>query len=92
MSPNTQYLSYLYSQMFGLGGLGSENLVVRLVGNNASLALLFAVPVAFSGMAEAANLESKIRINRYVLIMLGVIAAISLLMIEGTNSFIYIKF
>jgi hypothetical protein len=60
--------------------------------NNASLAILFAIPVTFSGIAEAANFENKKQVNRYVLIMLGIIAAISILMIEGTKSFIYIGF
>lgn len=92
MSPNATYLVYLYQQMFGFGGLGDFKQISDLLSTNASLTLLFALPIAFSGMAEAANFESKVRINRYVLIALGLVAAIAVLMIEGQTSFIYIQF
>jgi alginate O-acetyltransferase complex protein AlgI len=92
MSPNNQYLSHLYKQLFGFGGFGSAKLIKQLGSNNASLAILFAIPITFSGVAEAANFENKKQVNRYVLIMLGIIAAISILMIERTKSFIYIGF
>jgi hypothetical protein len=92
MSPDGAYLVYLYQQMFGFGGLGDLKQIGALFSNNASLVLLFAIPIAFSGMAEAANFENKLHINRYVLIALGLVAALAVLMIEGQTSFIYIQF
>jgi alginate O-acetyltransferase complex protein AlgI len=92
MSPDTAYLLHLGQQMFGFAGLGSRDLIAKLANNNASLALLFAIPITFSGVAEAANFENRQQVNRYILIMLGIIAAISILMVEGKNSFIYIQF
>jgi alginate O-acetyltransferase complex protein AlgI len=92
MSPNTPYLIHLYQQMFGFGGLGSLELITKLLQNNATLALIFAIPLAFSGYAEAANFENKVKVNNFVLAGLGLVAAISILMLEGTKSFIYIGF
>lgn len=92
MSPDGAYLIYLYKQMFGFGGLGDLKQIGDLFSNNASLTLLFAIPIAFSGMAEAANFENKVNVNRYVVIALGLVAALAVLMIEGQTSFIYIQF
>ncbi len=93
MSPNTRYLVYLFQQMFGFGGLGSAKIITQLLKDNASLVMIFAIPLAFSGLAETANFESKVQVNQYSLIALGIIAALCILMIEGNSgTFIYIQF
>ncbi len=92
MSPNTEYLLYLYKQMLGFGGLGSAQLIKQLVFADDTMVLIFAIPITFSGIAEAANFESKNRDNKVVLILLGIIAAISILLIEQARDFLYIQF
>lgn len=92
MSPNNGYLIHLLSQLFGFGGMGSLQQMTTLAKSNASLALLVAIPLTFSGSAEAANFEGEMPVNRFMLIALGIIAAICILLIERKSSFIYVQF
>jgi D-alanyl-lipoteichoic acid acyltransferase DltB (MBOAT superfamily) len=88
-----RYLVHLFAQMLGLGGLGARTAILSLLQNNATLALIFAIPIAFSGVAEAANLQSRISGNKSAALALGVIAALCILLIEkAPNLFIYIQF
>jgi alginate O-acetyltransferase complex protein AlgI len=85
-------LLHLFKQLLGVGGLGDPELILQLFRNDASLALIFGIPIAFSGVAEAANLEGRIRGSRVRLAWLGVIAAMCILFITVAQEFIYIRF
>ena len=92
MSTNVPYLGYLFRQLLGFGGLGGTGLILRLAANDATLAMIAAIPLAFSGMAEAANALPFIQSRRRGLALLGAAAAICLLLIQAAQSFIYIQF
>lgn len=92
MSGSVGYLVHLFKQLLGFGGLGQMNLILRLLKDDATVALIFALPIAFSGLAEAANIEERLQANKWALAVLGVIAATCILLIEVANSFIYIQF
>jgi len=93
MGNSSAYLAYLFGQMFGAGGLGRAALP-DLWASRSALALLFALPLATSGAAEAHLLQKQIRGNRAALLALGALAALSILLIEDkfVNPFIYIQF
>ena len=92
MSGSVGYLVHLFKQLLGFSGLGQMNLILRLLKDDATVALIFALPIAFSGLAEAANIEKRLQANKWALAVVGVIAATCLLLIEVANSFIYIQF
>lgn len=93
MGKSAGYLMHLFAQLFGLGGLGQQSVILNLFQKDATLALLFAIPIAFSGVAEAANLEKQIEGNKFALIALGVVAALCILLINKVaDPFIYIQF
>jgi alginate O-acetyltransferase complex protein AlgI len=92
MSTSTEYLVHLFTQLAGLGGLGSMEMITSLLHDNATLALIFAIPIAFSGLAEAASFEKRVQANRWSLAIFGVLTALCILLIETANSFIYIQF
>jgi D-alanyl-lipoteichoic acid acyltransferase DltB (MBOAT superfamily) len=94
MGQSAEYLAHLFTQLFGFGGLGARDLLLNLFKNNATLALIFAIPITFSGAAESANLEKRISGNKFSLIALGILAALCILSINDKviNPFIYIQF
>ncbi len=94
MGQSAEYLTHLFTQLFGFGGLGARDLLLNLFKNNATLALIFAIPITFSGVAESANLEKQIHGNKFALIALGMLAALCILLIDDqiVNHFIYIQF
>lgn len=94
MGQSAGYLAHLFTQLFGFGGLGTSALILNLFQKDSTLALLFAIPLAFSGAAEAANLEALIQGKKFTLVMLGILAAFCILLIEDQviNNFIYIQF
>ncbi|GAB4546213.1 MAG: MBOAT family protein [Anaerolineales bacterium] len=93
MGNSSAYLVYLLGQMFGAGGLGRAALPT-LWASRSALAALFALPLAFSGAAEAHSLQQRIQGNRAALLAMGILAALSILLIEDkfVNPFIYIQF
>ena len=92
MGSSMDYLVHLFKQLFGFGGLGSFELVTSLVKDNSFLALIFGIPIAFSGLTEAHNLEGRIRERRLSLALLGAVAALCILLIDKAGGFIYIQF
>jgi alginate O-acetyltransferase complex protein AlgI len=94
MGQSFGYLTHLFAQLFGFGGLGTRTLILALFENNATLALLFAIPIAFSGVAESANLEKQIHENKPAIIALGILTALCILLIgdKFVNNFLYIQF
>jgi alginate O-acetyltransferase complex protein AlgI len=94
MGQSAEYLAHLFSQLFGFGGLGSRTLILSLLSDNSAPALLFAIFIMFSGVAESANLEKRLQGSKYALLALGMVAALCVLLIEKQTitPFIYIEF
>lgn len=94
MGQSPEYLAHLFKQLFGFGGLGSRAMVLDLLNYNSTLALLFAIPLMFSGVAESANLEKQVQGNKLSLFILGAVAALCILLLQEktVSPFIYIEF
>jgi alginate O-acetyltransferase complex protein AlgI len=93
MSPNAEYLKYLFSQLFGFGGSGLKFLISDLVDNMATPVLFIAILLSVSGFAEAANVIKLARSNPvgYALLW-GTLAALSLFLLSGQIRFVYAQF
>jgi len=93
MSPNWEYFRHLLSGLIGLHGLGNPELLNNLWRNNVTLVLLAAIPLTFSGYAEAASmlLEGRGRTNWQMLVW-GLLAALSLMAIQHNVDFLYVQF
>ena len=94
MSPSVAYLKHLSMQLIGLGGLGKIALLKNLFLNQATPVLLIAIPIAFSGYAEAANLFPRVSAPRarWAAAGLGILAVLSLWMLKTNIPFLYAQF
>jgi len=94
MSPSFAYLKYLGMQLVGFGGLGKMALLNKLFINQATPALLVAIPITFSGFAEASNLVKRVSTPRarWVAGGLGILAVLSIWMMKTNIPFIYAQF
>jgi alginate O-acetyltransferase complex protein AlgI len=93
MSPSLPYLRHLLAGLVYWHGLGDMALIKSLWQDNASLALLAGIPLAFSGFAEAAALLADRRgVGKWQLLTWGVLVAISLILIQKQISFFYVRF
>lgn len=91
MSPNMEYLSHLFAQLIGLNGLGSLEALNALFVNPATLVLVFALPLAFSGQAEAAVGQTDQQ-RVWVGLLWGILAALGLLFLRKDIQFLYVQF
>ena len=94
MSPSADYLKYISMQLFGFGGLGKIALLKNLFFNQATPVLLVAVPITFSGYAEASNLLARGIVSRarWAAVGLGFLAVLSLWMMKSNIPFLYAQF
>jgi alginate O-acetyltransferase complex protein AlgI len=93
MSPSWHFLRDLVGGMAGYQGPGSLAVIRRLWEDNATLALLPAIPLAFSGRAEASALLDAGRAPaRWQFVGWGVLAGVALLLIQREISFFYVQF
>lgn len=93
MSPDTEYLKHLFSQLFGFGGLGDPALSLALVNDPATPSLLVAILLVVSGLGEASNVLSATQTRRvWTALLWGVLAAFSLFLIGGQIQFLYVQF
>jgi len=93
MSPNLASLEYLFLQLLGLGGFGSFASVRGLILGPATPALLIALPLAVSGVSEAAALTGETSPQHsWRAFLWGVLAAVSLLYLERNVQFLYVQF
>jgi alginate O-acetyltransferase complex protein AlgI len=92
MSPDFEYLKYLFLQLFGFGGLGTTTIMVW--GKDiAAASLLVALALSASGMSEAASVfdATRERSGWYALLW-GGLAAMCLLLLGGQIQFLYVQF
>jgi len=93
MSPNSDFLAHLFASLFGIAGWGNPAVIRTLVRNNATLAILAGVLLAFSGHSEAASLfKSGTSIPLWQLFSAGVMVAICILLVGHVQNFIYAGF
>jgi alginate O-acetyltransferase complex protein AlgI len=93
MSPTWAYFRHLLAGLVGVHGLGSPELLNTLWQHNTTLVLIAAIPLAFSGYAEAAALLSEGRNRaRWQMMVWGILAALSLLLIQQGVDFLYAQF
>ncbi len=94
MSPSTAYLKHLLTQMIGLGGPGTVEMVQKLVLSESTPALLTALLLAFSGRAEAVNLLEQTNglQARWIAFGLGLVTFLAILFSEANIQFIYAQF
>jgi D-alanyl-lipoteichoic acid acyltransferase DltB (MBOAT superfamily) len=93
MSPDNEYLVHLFSQLFGFGGLGDRDLVMELLGNISTPALLVAFLLSATGMGEAVNvLRTSRHQNVWNAFFWGTLAALSLFLLGGQIQFLYVQF
>ncbi len=93
MSPDAAFLQQLLASLFGINGLGKIAILKNLISNNATLALLVGIPLAFSGRSEAAALFKEGQsISGWKFFFWGVLVAICILFMGQTQDFIYIDF
>ena len=94
MSPSADYMSYLFKQLAGLGGLGELILLKKLFFNQATPVLLIAIPIALSGYAEAGNFMTSIASmrNRWVAVGLGLLTVFCIWFMKTNIQFLYVQF
>jgi len=93
MSPDLAYLRHLIGGMIGWHGLGDMTLITTLWEDNATLALLAGIPLAFSGFSESARLlESGRGMGKWQLVVWGSLAALCILFIQRQMDFLYVQF
>jgi alginate O-acetyltransferase complex protein AlgI len=93
MSPDMAFLKHLFEFLFGMKGWGSRAVVDNLINNNATLALLVGIPLAFSGRSEAASLfKDGQSVSVWKFFFWGVLAAMCILLTRKPQDFIYIGF
>lgn len=93
MSPDFASLRHLLASLIGRHGFGGPAQLDLLWHANATLALLIGIPLAFSGYSEAAQLLLAERgRTRIQIIAWGILAAISLVLLESQISFFYVQF
>ena len=93
MSPNLPYLRHLVAGLVYWHGPGDMTLIRSLWQDPACLALLAAIPLAFSGFAEAASLLADGRgVGKWQILAWGILAATSLVLIQKQISFFYVNF
>ncbi len=90
VSPNTAYLGNLLKNLVGFGRFGIWHVLNPLPLRALLIVLLLAVLLAFSGVAEAANLVN-IR-KRWFALVCGVLLALSLLLMAQPITFMYVQF
>jgi alginate O-acetyltransferase complex protein AlgI len=93
MSPSWAYFRHLLAGLSGMHGLGSPDLLNHLRQQDATFVLLAAIPLAFSGYAEAAALlvDGRGR-SQWQILVWGLLAALSLLTIQHGFDFLYVQF
>jgi len=92
LSPDASALANLLGQMAGLGGLGAAALP-DLLRSPVLPALLVGIAVAFSGVAEGADLLRLPAGRRnWVAFAWGLLAALSLLWMGASANFLYMQF
>jgi alginate O-acetyltransferase complex protein AlgI len=91
MSPSLAYFRYMLAGLSGLHGLGAPELLNKLWQHNATMPLLAAIVLIFSGFPEAASLEQRGH-ARWQLWVWGILAALSLLAIQQGSDFLYVQF
>jgi alginate O-acetyltransferase complex protein AlgI len=93
MSPDSEYLRHLFSQLFGFGGLGVSFMISDLADNMATPALLIAILLSVSGFSEAASVLNAERGHRvWYAVLWGILAALSLFLMGGQIRFLYAQF
>jgi hypothetical protein len=93
MSPNTEYLAYLFSQLFGFGGFGEITLLQDLLRDIATPALVAAILISASGLGEAASVLSATRNQKvWYAVLWGFLAALSLFLLGSQIQFLYVQF
>lgn len=93
LSPTLSVAQNLLAHMLGLGGFGTVSSIGRLAINQATPALLIAIPYAFSGFAEADHFL-KFPVSQKVgfALLWGILAAFALLFLARNVNFIYVQF
>ncbi|HXQ34939.1 MAG TPA: MBOAT family O-acyltransferase [Anaerolineales bacterium] len=93
MSPDWAYFRHLIAGLIGIHGLGNPGLLNTLWQHTTTIVLLAAIPLTFSGYAEAASLVSEqYTQTRWKMLAWGVLAALSMLAIQQGLDFLYIQF
>lgn len=92
MSPDMDFLRNLFSQLFGFGGLGTINLILKLAREAATPALLVSLVLAFSGYSEARDVVQAAKSRVWYPLLWGTLAAVSLLYLGGEIQFLYVQF
>ncbi|MBK9924064.1 MAG: MBOAT family protein [Anaerolineales bacterium] len=93
MSPSWAYFRHLLAGLSGMHGLGSPDLLYQLWQHNATLVLLAAIPLAFSGYSEAATLlADDHRFTWWQMLTWGLLTALALLAIQHGFDFLYAQF
>lgn len=93
MSTDFAFIQHLFQSLFGMKGPGNPVIIEGLINNNATLAILAGVPLAFSGHSEAASFfQNGQSISAWKFFFWGILAAICILLIGKVQDFIYIGF
>ena len=93
MSPDWAYFLHLVAGLTGLHGLGNPELLNVLWQHTTSIVLLAAIPLTFSGYAEAAALvKEEYGRAGWQMLAWGILAALSILAIRQGLDFLYIQF
>ena len=94
MSPSVEYLKYLGLQLFAFSGWGTVGLLQKLAQHPATPVLLVAIPIAFSGYAEAENFLARTNSSRsrWVALGMGVLFVLCIWMIKTNIQFLYAQF
>jgi alginate O-acetyltransferase complex protein AlgI len=93
LSPTLSMAQNLIGNMLGLGGLGTFSSIGRLAINAATPELLLAIPLAFSGFAEADHiLKFPVSKKAWFALTMGILAAMALLFMARNVTFIYVQF
>lgn len=93
ISPNWFYFRYLFENLTGFRGVGTTEIITKLLEHNATIAMLVALPIIFSGYSESASLTSgKLGYSNWQMLLCGILLALSILGIQQGLEFVYIQF
>lgn len=93
MSPNWPYFRHMVAGLIGLHGWGNPELIKTLWQQNTTMILLAAIPLTISGFTEAASLTSEEQHTPgWQMLTWGILAALSLLLIQQGFDFLYVQF
>ncbi|MBN2385602.1 MAG: MBOAT family protein [Anaerolineales bacterium] len=93
MSPSLESLGQLLTNMSGLAGLGPVRDSLALASNPATPILVLALPIAFSGFAEAkALVEARMVASKWLAAVLGLVTIVCLFLIGQVVQFAYVQF